>query len=209
MREFERPFHMNRFILASSSPRRIQLLREAKFHPEVVRPEVAELSCDFLTPGELARFNARLKAAAVAALNPDATVLGADTIVALGSEVFGKPRDFDEAGRMLRKLVGKTHEVITGIALIEANLGRIILRAVCSTVTFHSLSTTEINEYLKIVDPLDKAGAYAAQDSADVIIKRIDGSFTNVVGLPMELIRPLLRSVGVYPSSEFRTVSSR
>lgn len=194
---------MSRFILASSSPRRIQLLREAKFHPEVVRPEVAELSCDFLTPGELARFNARLKAAAVAALNPDATVLGADTIVALGSEVFGKPRDFDEAGRMLRKLVGKTHEVITGIALIEANLGRgMILRAVCSAVTFRSLSTMEINEYLKTVDPLDKAGAYAAQDSADVIIERIDGSFTNVVGLPMELIRPLLRSVGVCPSSE-------
>jgi septum formation protein len=202
MREFERPFHMNRFILASSSPRRIQLLREAKFHPEVVRPEVAELSCDFLTPGELARFNARLKAAAVAALNPDATVLGADTIVALGSEVFGKPRDFEEAGRMLGKLVGKTHEVITGVALIEANRGRIILRAVCSTVTFHSLSAREINEYLKTVDPLDKAGGYAAQNSADVIIERIDGSFTNVVGLPMELVRPLFRSLGVYSSPE-------
>jgi septum formation protein len=193
---------MRRLILASSSPRRIQLLREAKFSPEVIRPEVAELSCDFLTPCELARFNARLKAAAVAALYPEAVVLGADTVVALGSEVFGKPRDLDDARRILRKLVGKTHEVITGIALIEANVRRITLRAVCSTVTFHSLSTTEIDAYLQIVNPLDKAGAYAAQNSANVIIERIDGSFTNVVGLPMEVTRRLLRSAGVYPSSE-------
>jgi septum formation protein len=103
---------------------------------------------------------------------------------------------------MLRTLVGKTHEVITGIALIEANVGPITLRAVRSTVTFRSLSRTEIDAYLKIVNPLDKAGAYAAQDSASIIIERIDGSFTNVVGLPMELIRPLLRSLGVYPSPE-------
>jgi septum formation protein len=193
---------MSRLILASSSPRRIQLLRKAMFHPELVHPEVTELSCDYLTPSELARFNASLKAAAVAVLHPDAVVLGADTVVALGSEVFGKPRDLDDAGQMLRKLVGKTHEVITGIALIEANVGRITLRAVCSTVTFRSLSTTEIDGYLKIVNPLDKAGAYAAQDSAHLIIERISGSFTNVIGLPMELIRPLLRSVGVHPSSD-------
>ena len=200
---------MSRLILASSSPRRIQLLREAKFDPEVVPPAVAELSCDFLTPGELARFNARLKAAAVAALNPDATVLGADTIVALGSEVFGKPRDLEDAGRMLSKLVGKTHEVITGIALVEANSGRMTLRAVASTVTFRSLSTTEIDAYLKTVNPLDKAGAYAAQESANIIIDRISGSFTNVVGLPMELVRPLLRSAGIHPFSEPDERSSR
>jgi septum formation protein len=200
---------MSRLILASSSPRRIQLLREAKFHPEVVHPEVVELSCDFLTPSELARFNASLKASAVAVLYPDAVVLGADTVVAFGSEVFGKPRDLDDAGRMLRKLVGKAHEVITGIALIEANVGRITVRAACSTVTVRSLSTTEIDAYLKIVNPLDKAGAYAAQNSADVIIDRINGSFTNVVGLPMELIRPLLGAVGVHPSSESDQRSSR
>jgi septum formation protein len=200
---------MSRLILASSSPRRIQLLHEAKFHPEVVHPEVAERSFDFLTPSELARFNARLKAAAVAGLYPDAVVLGADTVVALGTEVFGKPRDLDDAGRMLRKLAGKTHEVITGIALIETNIGRITLRAICSTVTLRSLSTTEIDTYLKIVNPLDKAGAYAAQHEANVIIERINGSFTNVVGLPMELIRPLLHSVGVHPSLESDLRSSR
>ena len=202
-------FRMSRLILASSSPRRIQLLREAKFDPEVVPPEVAELSCDYLTPSELARFNARLKAATVTVAYPDAVVLGADTVVALGSEVFGKPRDLEDAVRMLSKLVGKTHEVITGIALIEANGGRMTLRAVASTVTFRSLSTTEIDAYLKMVNPLDKAGAYAAQESANVIIERISGSFTNVVGLPMELVRPLLRSAGVHPLPEPDERSSR
>jgi septum formation protein len=200
---------MCRLILASSSPRRIQLLREAKFDPEVVCPEVLELCCDYLTPSELTRFNAGLKASAVAVLHPDAVVLAADTIVALGSEVFGKPRDLEDASRMLRTLVGKTHEVITGIALIEANVGPITLRAVRSTVTFRSLSRTEIDAYLKIVNPLDKAGAYAAQDSASIIIERIDGSFTNVVGLPMELVGRLLRSVGIRQSSESDQRSSR
>jgi nucleoside triphosphate pyrophosphatase len=198
-----------RFILASSSPRRIQLLREAKFDPEVVRPEVEEVTSTFLTPSELVRFNARLKAAAVARRSPDAIVLGADTVVALGTKVFGKPRDLDDAGRMLRKLVGKTHEVITGVALIETSVGRLTLRAVSSTVTFLALSRTQIDAYLKIVDPLDKAGAYAAQDSANLIIERINGSFSNVVGLPMELVQPLLQSVGVRPSLESTPRSSR
>jgi septum formation protein len=193
---------MRRLILASSSPRRIQLLREAKFYPEVIRPEVTELSCDYLTPRELVRFNARLKAAAVASLYPDAVILGADTIVVLGSEVFGKPRDLDDARQILRKLVGKTHEVITGVALIEADVRRLTLRTVCSSVTFRSLSRTEIDAYLQVVNPLDKAGAYAAQNSANLIIERIDGSFTNVVGLPMEMTQRLLRSAGVKPSSE-------
>jgi septum formation protein len=189
---------MSRLILASGSPRRVQLLREAQFDPELVRPEVAELSCDFLTPSELTRFNARLKAAAVAVQFPDSVVLGADTVVALGSEVFGKPRDLDDAHRMLGKLVGKTHEVITGIAMIETKIARLTLQAVSSTVTFRPLATSEIEAYLKTVNPLDKAGSYAAQDSANAIIERINGSFTNVVGLPMEIICPLLRSVGIH-----------
>jgi septum formation protein len=190
---------VSRLILASSSPRRIQLLREANYHPEVVRPEVQEISCEYLTPSELARYNARLKASAVALQHPDAIVLGADTVVALGSEIFGKPRDLDDAARMLGKLVGKRHEVVTGIALIEANLGRLTLRAIYSTVTFRALSRAEIDVYLKRVNPLDKAGAYAAQESANIIIERIHGSYTNVVGLPMELVRPLLHAAGIRP----------
>ena len=190
---------MSRLILASGSRRRIQLLREAKFEPEVVPADVEELWCDFLTPTELTLFNAFQKAAAVAIRHPDAVVLGADTLVALGSEVFGKPRDLVEARRMLEKLVGKTHDVITGISLIQVRVGRVITRAVHTAVKFRPLTAREIEAYLKIAEPLDKAGAYAAQKSPDLIIDQIDGSFTNVVGLPMELVWPLLTSAGIHP----------
>jgi septum formation protein len=186
--------------LASASPRRAQLLRDAKFAPEIVPADVEELSCDFLTPTELTLLNAYRKATAVAIQHPDAVVLGADTLVALGSEVFGKPRDLVEARRMLEQLVGKTHLVITGISVIQMRVGRVITRAVHTDVKFRLLLATEIEDYLKIAEPLDKAGAYAAQKSPDVIIERIKGSFTNVVGLPMELVLPLLTSFGVEPS---------
>ncbi len=188
---------MSRLILASGSPRRIQLLWDAKFEPEVVPAEVEELRCDFLTPTELTLFNAFKKAAAVAIRHPDAVVLGADTLVALGLEVFGKPRDLFEARRMLEKLVGKTHDVITGISLIQVRAGRVITRAVHTTVKIRPLTVTEIDAYLKIAEPLDKAGAYAAQKSPDLIIEQINGSFTNVVGLPMEVVRRLLTSAGI------------
>jgi nucleoside triphosphate pyrophosphatase len=190
---------VSRLILASASPRRAQLLRDAKFEPEVVPADVEELSCDFLTPTELTLFNAYRKAAAVAIRHPDAVVLGADTLVALGSQVFGKPRDLVEARRMLERLVGKTHVVITGISLIQTKVGRVITRAIHTNVKFRLLTATAIEDYLKIAEPLDKAGAYAAQKSPDVIIERINGSFTNVVGLPMELVLPLLTSVGIQP----------
>jgi septum formation protein len=193
---------VSRLILASASPRRAQLLRDAKFEPEIVPADVEELSCDFLTPTELTLFNAYRKATAVAIQHPDAVVLGADTLVAVGSEVFGKPRDLIEARRMLEQLVGKTHVVITGISVIQMRVGRVITRAVHTNVKFRLLTATEIDDYLKIAEPLDKAGAYAAQKSPDVIIERINGSFTNVVGLPMELVLPLLTSFGVQPGQD-------
>ena len=191
---------MSRLILASGSPRRKQLLRDAKFEAEVVPADVEELWCDFFTPTELTLFNAFQKAAAVAIQHPDAVVLGADTLVALGSEVFGKPRDLVEARQMIGKLVGKTHDVITGISLIQVKVGRIVTRAVHTTVKIRSLTATEIEAYLEIAEPLDKAGAYAAQKSPDLIIEQIKGSFTNVVGLPMEMVGPLLTSAGIYPA---------
>jgi len=100
---------------------------------------------------------------------------------------------------MLEKLVGKTHYVITGISLIQVRVGRVITRAVHTAVKFRLLTATEIEAYLKIAEPLDKAGAYAAQKSPDLIIEQIDGSFTNVVGLPMELVWPLLTAAGIHP----------
>ena len=188
---------MRRLILASSSPRRIQLLREAGFDPEIVPPEVHERTCGFLTPCELALFNANRKAVAVAARFPEAVILAADTIVALGPAVFGKPRDLDDARRMLQNLVGKTHIVVTGVALIHPNHRRVILQAEETDVKFRALPEAEIDRYLKAINPLDKAGAYAAQESPESIIERIDGSFTNVVGLPMELVVPLLKAARI------------
>jgi len=199
---------MSRLILASRSPRRIQLLRESKFDPNVVTSEVDEISSDFFSPGELALFNAHRKAVAVAARFPDKVVLAADTIVAFGREVFGKPRDIDDARRMLKSLVGRTHVVITGVALIQPNQRRALLHAERTEVKFRLLSEAEIDRYLVAVSPLDKAGAYAAQDSPDLIIVDVDGSFTNVVGLPMEVVVPLLATAGIYPEQNEFTAPS-
>lgn len=191
---------MNRFILASSSPRRIQLLRDSKFDPDVVCPEVMELDCDFLTPSEIAMFNAYRKAVTVANRYPATVVLAADTVVALGWETFGKPKDHEDARRMLQNLVGKTHDVITAVALVTP--GRpIVLEEEQSAVKFRLLSNAEIDAYLNTIHPYDKAGGYAAQDSPDGVIEYLKGSFTNVVGLPMELVLPLLASAGIHPAA--------
>jgi septum formation protein len=190
---------MSRLILASSSPRRIQLLKEFNFQPLVVSPEIDEVSCDFFTPNELALFNANRKATAVAIRHPEKVVLAADTIVALGPEVFGKPRDIDDARRMLKGLVGQTHVVVTGVALIQPGKRTAVLQAQQTAVKFRALADAEIDRYLVTIFPFDKAGAYAAQDSPDLIIERVDGSLTNVVGLPMEVVVPLLEEAGIYP----------
>jgi septum formation protein len=193
---------MTSFILASASPRRIALLRAAGFDFEIVSPAIEESHSEFFTPIELTLFNAFQKATAVANHHPGGVVLGADTVVALGSEIFGKPADLDDARRMLARLVGKSHEVITGIALLQASHNQLITRAVRTRVKFRSLSDPEIEAYLKTAEPLDKAGAYAAQNSPDLIIEKVTGSFSNVVGLPMEVVGPLLASAGIYPTAE-------
>jgi septum formation protein len=193
---------MSSFILASESPRRIALLRSAGFSFQSVPPSVEESRSEFFTPAELILFNAFQKAAAIANRYPDELVLAADTIVALGPKVFGKPSDLEDARRMLAQLVAKSHDVITGIAIVHARRSRLISRTVRTRVKFRALSALEIEEYLKIAQPLDKAGAYAAQDSPDLIIERIAGSFSNVVGLPMEVVTPLLALEGIRPNPQ-------
>ena len=190
---------MSRFILASGSPRRSKLLIEAGFHPEVVSPGTAELCTDYLTPRELTVFNALRKALAVALLHPDAVVLGADTLVALGTKVFGKPASFAAAKEILLELAGKSHEVITSVSLVHAAGSRVATESIHSTVTFKPLDGPAIDRYFQLVYPLDKAGAYAAQTGSTSIIERVDGSFTNVVGLPMEAVTALLREFGIEP----------
>jgi septum formation protein len=192
---------MSRLLLASASLRRLRLLREAGFDPDVLPSRIVETQADFLTPAEGALFNAIRKGMAIAVQHPDDIVLSADTVVTLDGSVFGKPADMEEAFRMLKLLIGKMHEVITAVAVMHLNKRRTRVGTERTAVKFRSLTDPEIREYLEIAEPVDKAGAYAAQESPDRIIESVTGSFTNVVGLPMELTIPLLAEFGIGPET--------
>ena len=186
-----------RFILASASPRRRQLLADAGFEFEVVAPEVDEVSSTNLTLREATSWNALRKGLAVARARPDAVVLAADTLVALGHQVLGKPADRVEAARILRLLSGRAHEVASGIFIAHLRRGRSETFCVTSRVVFQTLSDRMIENYLTRIDPLDKAGAYAAQGEDGTIIARIVGSRSNVIGLPLEKTRSALARFGI------------
>ena len=180
-------------ILASASPRRAELLRQLKLEFEIMPGEVAEIFDEQLSPHELCELNAHRKARAIAKKHPDSLVLGADTLVFLGLEIFGKPRNLDEARQMLAKLQGRTHQVITGVSLIHLRTHRERIFAVSTDVTFRPLTEGQIGDYLSKMNPLDKAGAYAIQEHGDKIVAEISGSYSNVVGLPMERLREELQ----------------
>jgi len=176
-------------ILASASPRRAELLRELGLEFRIIPGRAGELHDPHLTAGELCRVNAWRKARVVAAAHPDALVLGADTLVYLGTTLFGKPADLPDARRMLRQLQGRTHQVVTGVCLLHHASRRVRVFADSTTVTFRPLTARQINAYLAAINPLDKAGAYAIQERGDSIVEKISGSWSNVVGLPLERLR--------------------
>jgi septum formation protein len=186
-------------ILASGSIRRADLLAEAGYRFTIVTSTVAESFVDFLTPRELTLFNARRKAFAVAPRHPEAVVLAADTIVALGNKKFGKPKDLPEARSFLEELSGRTHSVFTGAAIVHYAKSRLCYEVAQTEVTFRKLAAPEIEDYLGRINPLDKAGGYAAQTDSGSIIESITGSFTNVVGLPMEKVTAALAHFEVTP----------
>jgi septum formation protein len=190
-----------RLILASASPRRRDLLSTAGFEFEVVAPDVAEVSSEALTLCEATSCNALRKGLAVARTHPKAVVLAADTLVALAHQVIGKPRHREEAVRILRHLSGREHLVVSGVFIAHLGAGRSETFSVISRVTFRKLSDAMINDYLARIDPLDKAGAYAAQSEGRSIIARITGSRTNVIGLPMEKTGAALARFGIRPRS--------
>ena len=205
-------------ILASASPRRAELLRQLQPEFQIVPSDATEVFDEQLSPLELCQLNAHRKARAVAGKIPDALVLGADTLVFLGlwssahqaerivaplgesfspprrystgrdGEIMGKPRDLADARRMLARLQGRTHQVVTGVSLIHLRGHRERLFAVSTDVTFRPLTAVQIGNYLSRVNPLDKAGAYAIQEHGDLIVSEISGSYSNVVGLPVELV---------------------
>jgi septum formation protein len=183
-------------ILASASPRRAELLRQLNLDFQVVPGDAAEILDDQLSPLELCQLNAHRKARIVAKKRPDALVLGADTLVFLGDEIMGKPADVAEARRMLARLQGQTHQVVTGVSLIHLRAYRERTFAVSTDVMFRPLTAEQINDYLSKMNPLDKAGAYAIQEHGDTIVSKISGSFSNVVGLPMEKLNEEIQAWG-------------
>jgi septum formation protein len=189
-----------RFVLASASPRRRELLSAAGYEFEVVSPSVDELAHDWLTIRELTIWNAARKAAAASKLCEDAVLLAADTLVAIDGEVIGKPSSLDDAVAILRRLSGRAHEVWTGVRIVHPAQGKVESFEAISRVQFRKLDERAIRNYLAKINPLDKAGAYAAQGHGTEIIERIDGSYSNVVGLPMEKTALALRAFGITPS---------
>ena len=183
-------------VLASASPRRQELLQQIGCKFRVVVSDAEELSGDGISPERLAVENARRKAEDVAAKEgSNVPVLGADTVVAVDETILGKPKDETDAVRMLRLLSGRQHFVYTGIALVYR--GDIYEDVVRTAVWVDELSAKEIDAYIATGEPRDKDGAYAVQGIAAKYIPRIDGSFSNVVGLPLYAVKELARKAGI------------
>lgn len=162
----------------------------------MVPSDASEVLQDHLTAQELARINACRKARTVAIQFPDALVLGADTLVYFGAMLFGKPESVEQAHQILEQLQGRTHDVVTAICLLHLRSHRRTVFAETTAVTFRPLDAAAIRRYLARVNPLDKAGAYAIQEEGDWIVEKISGSYSNVVGLPVERLGAELKAWG-------------
>jgi len=181
-------------ILASSSPRRRVLLGRRGLRFRVQPAQVEEWHDPDADPQQLVLHNARLKGQSVAREHPGAPVLAADSAVAIDGLILHKPVDLTDAEGMLRRLSGRTHTVYTGVCLIFRERGIEEELCVTTDVTFKRLRATDIGRYFKVVDPLDKAGAYGIQEHGEFVVERIEGSPTNVMGLPMETTVELLET---------------
>jgi len=188
-----------KIILASQSPRRRDILMSMGYEFDIIIPNVNEDLIDGLSPAEFAATLSRRKADAVAGMitvdNDEFTIIAADTIVAINNQILGKPTDETDAFNMLKMLSGNWHSVFTGVtAVFLTNKNTDIVTDVCETrVKFRTLTDSEILNYIKTGEPFDKAGSYGIQGFAKDFIESFDGSFTNVVGLPEELLTKLLR----------------
>jgi len=185
------------FILASASPRRQELLGQLGLSFIVVPSRLQEINQSGMKPHVHATYFAEAKAKEVADRYPHKWVLGADTIVVLGQEILGKPADFTEASSMLSRLGGQRHRVITSICLVHASMEVMESEWVETKVFMRSLSVKDIKGYIRTGEPMDKAGAYGIQGIGGCLVQRIEGSYSNVVGLPLCETLELLRRHGV------------
>lgn len=192
-----------RLILASGSPRRKDLLAELGFTFEVITTDAEEEHRSDIPLTELCERNAQLKTEAVASQYPEAVVLGGDTLVYIDQEPLGKPKSEQEAVEMLKRLSGRTHQVCTGMCLIEGS--RVQLFHGVTQVVFKELNEEVIRSYMTKVNVMDKAGSYAGQEHGEMVIEKVVGDFSNVVGLPQALVLTQLASFGLQPELDSAT----
>ena len=187
-------------ILASASPRRRQLMSEAGYEFSVVPPEVDEstFKTNDVEPVEYAKRLALAKAKSVAQEHPDSIVIGADTIVDSRGRIIGKAADAREAEQITRELFSAPHKVITGIAIVRLSNGMELVRSDSTTVYPKKMTPEQIAEHIKGGSWQDKAGSYAIKETGDKFVEKIEGSLTNVMGLPMELLKSLLAQLNVF-----------
>lgn len=195
-----------RLILASASPRRAELLKQLGVRFRVRASEIPELAAGHLAPHEICLSNAAAKARMVARLFPVDLILAADTEVALGARVMGKPRNRRQAAEFLAALSGRTHQVITGVCLMSLARRFRISFVETTHVTFQPLDSAQISRYLRRINPLDKAGAYAVQEGGEMIIESIEGSLTNIVGLPLGTLRETAKQLPADLQTAFNVV---
>ncbi|MFZ0712116.1 MAG: Maf family protein [Terrimicrobiaceae bacterium] len=185
---FDHPRTRTAILLASASPRRRDLLKKAGIEFQVETAQAEELAGGGWTARELCLLNAQRKAMEVGSRFPERVVLGADTVVSFEQQVFGKPGDLQEARFMLERLCGRVHEVLTGVCLLQKSERKLCRFVESTQVRFRSREAVDLEDYLKSIHPLDKAGGYAAQEDQGRLIECIEGSMSNVIGLPVERV---------------------
>jgi septum formation protein len=188
-------------ILASTSPRRRELLRQIGIEFTTDPADVDERVLSEERPEDYAVRVAREKAKVVAQRASAALIIAADTIVVLGDTILGKPVDAADAERMLGMLSGRMHRVLTGLVVMDSATGKVLTRLADTRVWFRDLSAEEIHAYVTTREPLDKAGAYGIQDKGALLIRKIEGCYFNVVGLPLALLAEMFAEFGIQPLS--------
>lgn len=184
---------MKKIILASTSPRRKEILAKTGIPFEVeASPYEEDMSLD-LPPEELAKRLSKGKAEAVAKNYKDAVVIGGDTFIAYEGKMLGKPHTAEKAREMLKMLSGKQHSVFSGIAIIDGKTGKTISEAVETKVFFRDLSNKEIDYYIGTGEPLDRAGSYAINEIGGILVEKIEGDYYNVMGLPLGKLLAMLK----------------